>query len=198
MRDVDQNGDFWYEYNDNDRLETENAVHEEQPIETSIVQRQRRNAGKAMEIDDQPQLRNSDLAQWNSDYVQNMIVASRLKNNNKVITIAKKNAAFWVFGIGIASVGMGIGESGVPHPLEVFSGDHLMEALTGKPQSPRRKRGRPRIGADTAEEGRNVRPRLDEPEVARGADDDVDYAGDVFYNVRFKSRDRAVRSREFY
>jgi hypothetical protein len=171
-------------YNDIEREEVVDMDREQTPLQTSTVQmRQRRSINKAMEVDDPPHLRNADLAQWNSGYVHNMAVAAKLKQNNKMITVAKKNAAFWVFGIGIASVGAGIGAYGIPHPLEVFSGDDLLQALTGKPsKSPRRKRGRSQVDAD-AEEGRNVRQKTDE-EVGRGVGGDMDDDPGFFFDVR--------------
>jgi hypothetical protein len=180
-------------YNDVERDEAGNVDREETPIQTSTVQmRHRRSTIKAMEVDDPPHLRNADLAQWNSGYVHNMAVAAKLKQNNKMITVAKKNAAFWVFGIGIASVGAGIGAYGIPHPLEVFSGDDLLEALTGKPsKSPRRKRSRSQVDPDVEEE-RNVRQKTDE-EVGRGAGGDMDDEPGFLYDVRISRSTKVTR-----
>ncbi|KAL4958179.1 hypothetical protein BDW69DRAFT_179958 [Aspergillus filifer] len=98
-----------------------------EPTMATAAQRQR--APKILPTDDQTALRNAELALMNDGYMHNMAVASRQKRNNKVPTLAKKNAAFWVFGLGIGSVGAGVGTSRMVHPLHVFSGDELYEAL---------------------------------------------------------------------
>ncbi|EEP81115.1 predicted protein [Uncinocarpus reesii 1704] len=124
-----------------------------------------------IEADDLPELRNSDLAQWNSDYAHNMACAVKMKKNNKLVTIAKRNAAFCVLGVGIAAVGLGLGASSVPHPLDIFSGTRLLSALTGKKiQGLRRKRDRSSAnGSDTDEFERNVRQKTKDGEVGRWA-----------------------------
>ncbi|KAJ5657518.1 uncharacterized protein N7484_001167 [Penicillium longicatenatum] len=76
-------------------------------------------------------LRNTDLARWNNEYTTNMANASKQKQQNRVQTTAKKNAAFWVFGQGIGSVGMGLGAQREDHPLKCFSGEKLENALYG-------------------------------------------------------------------
>lgn len=76
-------------------------------------------------------LRNTDLARWNNEYTTNMANVSKQKQQNKVQTTAKKNAAFWVFGQGIGSVGMGLGAQREDHPLKCFSGKGLENTLYG-------------------------------------------------------------------
>jgi hypothetical protein len=73
---------------------------------------------------------NADLAQWNNNYLANMAEATKIKQQNKASSLAKKNAAFWVLGQGIAGVGTGSGDDRVPNPLEVFTGQALLTALT--------------------------------------------------------------------
>ena len=85
---------------------------------------------KCLQMDVPQELRNADLAKWDSEYLYNMASAYRSRQSNyKLITRAKKNAAFWVFGHGIGSVGQGLGVSQVTHPLHNFSGEHLLAAL---------------------------------------------------------------------
>ncbi|WEW61439.1 R8 protein [Emydomyces testavorans] len=123
-----------------------------------------------VEVDDHPELRNSDLAQWNSEYMKNMAIATKVKENSKLITVARKNAALYVLGVGIAAVGLGLGASQTPHPLNVFSGSQLLSALTGtKTEGSQRKRNRS-VASDSDSEGfgRNVRQRNGD-EVGRGA-----------------------------
>lgn len=125
--------------------------------------------------DDPAELRNSDLAQWNSEYALNMAVAARFKQANKLATIAKKNAAFWVLGSGIGAVGTGIGASATPHPLAAFSGGRLLEALTGIKTTVPAKRGRRKRshdetsgGDDDADPQRRVRARSGDQEIGDG------------------------------
>lgn len=140
----------------------EEYIASDREIRTNLT---RKNV-KTMAMDLQIGLRNKDLAQWNNEYLQNMAVASKQKQQNKLPTLAKHNAAFWVFGQGIGSVGVGLGTSRSPHPLKQFSGDELYDSLIGGASTRSRKRGRPRDDeSDT--EGRRVRPRLDEEQDRR-------------------------------
>ncbi|EGE07540.1 Rad21/Rec8 N terminal domain-containing protein [Trichophyton equinum CBS 127.97] len=129
-------------------------------------------------IDEPAELRNSDLAQWNSDYAENMAAAAKAKIQNKLITIAKKNAAFWVLGAGIGAVGAGLGAGAVLHPLAAFSGDQLLASLTGAPCKERRRK-RNHDGkdedADAGVVGKKARTREnDEPELGLGEAVEVD------------------------
>lgn len=153
----------------------------------AVQMRQRKRNIKAIDFDNPAELRNSDLAQWNVDYTRNMTIAAKLKQNNRIITVAKKNAAFWVLGAGIASVGVNIGICGIPHPLEAFFGEQLLGALTGNPlKTPRRKRKRDAAdGPDEEEAGRTIRQRVDgEDELGREAGEDLDDAPGFLYDVR--------------
>ncbi|KAI9372286.1 Rec8 like protein-domain-containing protein [Aspergillus egyptiacus] len=94
-----------------------------------VTMRQRRRAPKMLPTDGQTALRNVELAAMNDDYIRNMSLAARNKRQNKIPTQAKKKAAYWVFGLGIGSVGAGVGASRAIHPLHFFSGDELYESL---------------------------------------------------------------------
>ncbi|KAL4865822.1 hypothetical protein BDV12DRAFT_199791 [Aspergillus spectabilis] len=123
---------------------------------------QRQRAPKILNSDEQTALRNVDLAVMNENYMRNMAVAARQKRHNKVPTQAKKNAAYWVFGIGIGCVGTGVGTSRVGHPLHFFSGDELYEALV----PPKAARKRP-FEDDSESEARRVRAREDDDQLGR-------------------------------
>lgn len=138
----------------------------------------RRKLPRMFGIDEPAELRNSDLAQWNSDYAENMAAAAKAKIQNKLITIAKKNAAFWVLGAGIGAVGAGLGAGAVLHPLAAFSGDQLLASLTGAPCKERRRK-RNHDGkdedADAGVVGKKARTRQDgEPELGLGEAVEVD------------------------
>ncbi|EFQ97196.1 Rad21/Rec8 N terminal domain-containing protein [Nannizzia gypsea CBS 118893] len=130
-------------------------------------------------VDEPAELRNSDLAQWNSEYAENMAAAARSKVHNRLVTIAKKNAAFWVLGSGIGAVGVGLGSGAVLHPLAAFSGDQLLASLTGAPcREKRRKRNHDEKEDADASVGKRARIREedkdDEPEIGLGEAVDVE------------------------
>ncbi|KAJ5640737.1 hypothetical protein N7528_000362 [Penicillium herquei] len=109
----------------------EPVPNQEQPAEEEVqpmTQRQRRQRTriiKNIDPDNATTLRNSELAQWNNGYIENMAIASKKKQQNKLQTITKKNAIFCVFGQGIGSVGVGLGLEKEPHPLGRFAGEAL-------------------------------------------------------------------------
>lgn len=82
-------------------------------------------------LDEKTTLRNADLARSNEEYLVNMAQATKQKKYNRLPTITKKNAAFWVYGQGLGSVGMGLGANHEPHPLNMFSGERLYKSLGG-------------------------------------------------------------------
>ena len=128
-----------------------------------------------MQIDQQQTLQNADLKQWNDEYLANMAQALKTKEAHKTAAQAKKNALFWVFGQGIAGVGRGLGQDHFPSPLDIFSGQALLDALTGKePAAAGRKRTRSRSdpsGVEDNDDARRVRARTEEEEqVGRGGE----------------------------
>lgn len=140
--------------------------------EAAVARQQRKPRGlKILPVDQPQELRNTILAQWNTDYLANMEEAKRSKLQRKSTADAKHNAAFWVFGSGIGGVGVGRGVSNTKSPLaDIFSGEALMRALTGAPTSAvARKRNRSEDegdGSDGSEE-RRVKMREAEDEVGR-------------------------------
>ncbi|PWY90446.1 hypothetical protein BO94DRAFT_489855 [Aspergillus sclerotioniger CBS 115572] len=142
-------------------------------VESKAAMQQRQRAPKVIGLDDQIALRNTELAHLNDNYVQNMAVVSKQKQRNKIPTLAKKNAAFWVVGQGIGSVGVGVGSSRVLHPLHSFSGEQLYEALNPELNNEGKKRINPSIEEEDPEfDARRVRPRMgDEDQIGRFNDD---------------------------
>ncbi|CAI7650527.1 unnamed protein product [Penicillium glandicola] len=128
----------------------------EKTIEIQAARTRRVRRPKEIISDDSTALRNMTLAQWNNEYVANMMQALKQKQQNKIPAISKKNAAFWVFGQGIGSVGVGLGMDHELHPLNLYSGENLFEAVGGYPQRNRRKRS---ADDDEVPEGRRVRAR---------------------------------------
>ena len=135
------------------------------------AQARRRRGPKPLPTDAVPELRNSDLAQWNTDYLANMAEASRLKQLHKLPAQARKNAAQWVFGIGLGGAGTDSRPYKLQGPLDMFAGDKLMEALTGIEVSVvGRKRGRGEEDEQSSgSEERRVRLRSEDGEqIGRG------------------------------
>lgn len=133
----------------------------EETTEIQSVRTRRVRRPKEIISDDTTALRNMTLAQWNNEYVENMIQALKQKQQNKIPTISKKNAAFWVFGQGIGSVGVGLGMDRELHPLNFYSGENLVEAVGGHPHRKGRKRS---ADDDEISEGRRVRARDEKAE----------------------------------
>lgn len=134
---------------------------------------------KIIESDEQIELRNADLTKWNNQYIENMRIASTQRHKRYATAQAKTNAKIWVFGNGIGNIGQGIGRSHIPSPLDVFTGDELIAAITGffpVSRVPKRRREED----DAVEDQRQVRPRIDIEEDNLGRDINVE--DDVMFN----------------
>ncbi|KAK2813066.1 hypothetical protein FQN49_008329, partial [Arthroderma sp. PD_2] len=151
-------------------------IHETSSETGEAKARFRQRHPKMFGIDEPAELGNSDLAQWNSGYAENMAAAAKAKLHNKLITIAKKNAAFWVLGSGIGAVGVGLGAGAVLHPLAAFSGDQLLASLTGAPcRQRRRKRSRDETDKDyNSDESAEKRARTRNGDPELGLDEAVE------------------------
>lgn len=135
-------------------------------------------ASRVLQPDHRPELANTDLAQWNNNYLANMAEATRIKQQNRASSLAKKNAAFWVLGQGIAGVGIGSRDDRVPNPLEVFTGQALLAALTPRDgSSAGTKRTRSLSNElNGGREGRRVRGRGEKERQVGRADAGGNYA----------------------
>ena len=110
-------------------------------------------------LDSNMELRNGDLARWNTDYVANMNEIISHRNTAKAAALAKKNAEFWI---------LGQGDRG---PLSMFSGTKLLEALTGVKLTAAGEK-HPRDDQDDADLGRRIRTEPSSDEIGRGFQDD--------------------------
>ncbi|KAI2787234.1 hypothetical protein POX_f07597 [Penicillium oxalicum] len=140
----------------------------ERAAETRARQRIRR--AKVISSDNSTTLRNTDLARWNDEYAANMAQVLKQKNQNKLASLSKKNAEFWVFGLGIGSVGLGLGQHREEGPLNHYSGDALHGLISGettfarlgnrdsteKQESPRSRGQAVRSGSPDVEIARNA------------------------------------------
>ncbi|KAF2708214.1 hypothetical protein K504DRAFT_482667 [Pleomassaria siparia CBS 279.74] len=140
--------------------------------------RRKKRTPPTLRTDSANELRNKDLADWNTNYLDNMIDVCRTKNHHRVLVQAKKNAEFWVWGAGIGDVGRRLLGATGPTPLGRFFGDDLFELSTG--YSRRRTAGTKHdrdsgIDETTQEESRRVRRKLDDGEeqrIRRGDEDE--------------------------
>lgn len=147
------------------------APQEESSESAEAPARRRPRAPKVLGMDQQKSLRNADLASWNNNYIANMAEATRIKQQHKIPTLAKKNAYHWVFGAGIGGIGAISAGSSVPNPLDMFAGDSLMALVTGAaPPTAGRKRSHTEDEEhETDSEGRRVRARdAEDDQVGRG------------------------------
>lgn len=109
-------------------LTESSSISAEAPFKT-----RKRKALKPINTDKYAAVTSADLKNWNEEYLQNMDAAIRLKQIHRAPPLAKKNAYTWVFGNGLGRIGAGVGSSKLLSPLEMFSGDKLMAAITGNP-----------------------------------------------------------------
>lgn len=164
-------------------LSSPHSPEEEEPSTESAGARlrPRRRAPKVLERDETQELRNSDLMEWNTDYLANMASVARSRQHYKINAQAKKNAGFWVMGAGIGSVGSGLGMSKLDNPLNMFSGARLIEALRGveiAPAGRKRSRSAGEDGQNSDSEERRVRAREDDGEqIGRGQNLALDDSG---------------------
>ena len=152
-------------------LRSSSEAHQHSSETAEAPARRRHAERKPLPWDAQRSLRNNDLASWNNNYVANMADATHIKQHHKAPSLAKKNAAHWVYGFGLGGVGLGLGGSQLISPLNMFAGEHLMTALTGiEPTTRGRKRSHTGDEAgDSDTEGRRVRAREDDDnQIARG------------------------------
>ena len=132
---------------------------------------------RALPTDLNMELRNKDLAEWNTNYLQNMKDASRTKNNHRATAQAKKNAEFWVWGVGIGGIGHRLLGATSPMPLGQFYGENLFDLVIGSShkQLAGTKHDRDSgIDETTQGESRRVRHKSDgkeEIQIARGQED---------------------------
>jgi meiotic recombination protein REC8, fungi type len=137
--------------------------------ETAAAPQRRARPIKRTQVDERTELQNKDLGDWSANYLDNMAQMTRAKQA-RATAQGQKNAAFWVLGQGIGGVQANFGDDREPHPLAVFSGQALLDALLGSEghRSPTSSK-RARSSSPSEEEDRRVRARNDDDkDVARG------------------------------
>lgn len=170
------------------------AVTEEETATAPAVRSRKR---KVIGLDQEQELRNQDLSGWSNNYLTQMQQVTNGKAQTRSNALAKKNADFWVFQNGVGGLGSTFGQEAIPEPLRMFTGNALLQALTGLritvsgEKHPREEDGE-EAEADASEDGRRVRSRSGEGEMGRGDDDivmnepgyvdDAGYTGNDFGN----------------
>ncbi|KAL1311252.1 hypothetical protein AAFC00_001441 [Neodothiora populina] len=143
-------------------------------IANAPAQRVRRK--KAIPLDMQQELHNSDLTEWTNNYLLHMRDASRGKVQARSTALAKRNAEYWLFDSGLGGLSDVVGREAIPQPLRMFTGRALLEAFTGMHTGDTGEK-RPRNQEDEEDQagvdvnGRRVRVRSSEGEMARANDD---------------------------
>ena len=133
--------------------------------------RRRPRVPKVLPRDTPTELRNADLARWHDNYVENMTSEARLKLQHKAPRLSKKNARLFVLGSGIGGAGLNFSGIRLSGPLGMFSGDNLLEALTGVKVTTSGKKRLFEEDIDPDIEGRRVRMRESfEDQIGRGND----------------------------
>lgn len=163
--------------------------HESSSSAYAPLQRKKRLRNpKQLPVDARQELRNADLADWKEQYATNMteaVASQALRRNTR---ISKRNAAYWVIGMGIGGIGVGMGAHKKKSPLEIFSGPAFIDTLRGTPANIGRKRTRANDSDDDIDsEGRHVRAKdgdnrlfgLSNDDVFQGDDTAMVLAGDV-------------------
>lgn len=146
------------------------SVHRSKEIsETAEAPQRRTRPVKSIRPDQQTELNNRDLNNWNQNYLANMAAALRGKQCQLSRVEAKRNAEFWILQQGLGNVASTFGDDRMPHPLAVFSGQSLWDMLRGPDIGKKRPHGSSLEGDDHDEDERRVRARIASQEgVARG------------------------------
>ncbi|KFY88214.1 hypothetical protein V500_06496 [Pseudogymnoascus sp. VKM F-4518 (FW-2643)] len=161
-------------HGDNESSLEESSVSAEVPMKKK---RQRKALKVISDLDIRLDIRNSELSEWQTNYVQNMARDKHAKSMRTINKYAIANASIFIWGNGIGGIGKTIRSSGdIPHPLDIFRGDKLKELLTGVATFPDKGKKRARSAFDEIDEevARNVRARPDlEPQLPRAVGDDA-------------------------
>ncbi|KAI4727570.1 hypothetical protein E4T49_04632 [Aureobasidium sp. EXF-10728] len=127
---------------------------------------------KPLPQDQELELHNSDLQSWDREYLDNQLRATQHKLQNKSLVLARKNAEFWVLQNGIGGLGVVYqgAEDHMPEPLRMFSGNALLEALTGIQLTIAGTKHPRDVDSNPEDQERRVRSRSDDDEVGRAVD----------------------------
>lgn len=139
---------------------------------TAVAPAARVRVPKPLPQDQELELHNSDLQDWDREYLDNQAMATLHKLQNKSLALARKNAHFWVLQNGIGGLGTTYqgAEECMPEPLKMFSGNALLEALTGIQLTLAGTKHPRDVDENEDDQERRVRSRSDDNEVGRAPD----------------------------
>jgi meiotic recombination protein REC8 len=147
----------------------------------SAPMRRKPRAPRVLPRDTTIELRNKDLSEWNTNYLENMDTARKHKEQNRVTVQAKKAAEQFLWGGGLGGIAQQFAGLPGPNPFDMFIGDNFFEFITGES----RKKGAGTkhdrdsgIDDATQAESRSVRQKTNEPEgeFGRGLDEEGFFA----------------------
>ncbi|KAH7075757.1 Rec8 like protein-domain-containing protein [Paraphoma chrysanthemicola] len=143
----------------------------------SAPMRKKRRAARVLPTDATLELKNKDLADWNSNYLQNMEAISKSKKQGRIAQQAKKDAEYVLWGSGLGGIAQQFAGLPGPNPFDMFMGDNLFELYTGASRNKVAGAKHDRdsgIDDATQKESRRVRQKTGEPEgeLGRGMDDE--------------------------
>lgn len=164
---------------------------------TAVAPAVRVRVPKPLPQDQELELHNSDLQDWDREYLDNQAMATQHKLQNKSLALARKNANFWVLQNGIGGLGSVYhgAEDCMPEPLRMFSGNALLEALTGIQLALAGTKHPRDVDEDEDGQERRVRSRNDDNEVGRAADSndaavfDTGYVDDTIHDTIEQGRE---------
>ena len=185
--------------------------------ETAVAPALRIRKKKNLAPDVQQELHRTELSEWSANYLDHMQEASRGKVQARSIALAKQNADFWVLRNGVGDLSATFRQETIPEPLRMFSGDALLQALTGIRSSiTGEKRPRDETSREVEDhadaQDRRVHARSNEAEMDQEEEDAVvgdagplsdnliQSGGDIDYNFDVdmdEARDRVSNSRAF-
>jgi hypothetical protein len=133
------------------------AEEEASPAADASLRPRRTRTHKILELDETTELHNQELANWNTDYVENMRLLNREKLAKQAARQAKNNAEFWVFGGRLG----GLTPGPLARPLQDYCNAALYELSSQRANgfSAGEKRKRDGEVEGESEEGRQVRQR---------------------------------------
>ncbi|KAI2468161.1 hypothetical protein F4781DRAFT_422878 [Annulohypoxylon bovei var. microspora] len=144
------------------------AFLSDDPPQDQAPSRRKRKA-RILHADEETQISRNTINKWQDDYLENC-GGKKIRAAGPAKTRA--NAMLLTFGLGLGNIGQNLGVPRMIHPLALdFSGDSLFTAIT-ELEVPEQPRGQRRSASesieDDVEQGRRVKPRLEDDIVQQG------------------------------
>ena len=153
-------------------ISAQDLVTLEQALDVNVPAPRRLRAPRPIEADLRTEIPPGELFGWGSNYINYMENQQTAKQISRLPKLAKENAVSWVYGNGIANVGLGPGAQKLHESLMTFSGQRLIQLLSpviSDGEHPKRKTPTDETQTSGSEE-RRVRPRHQiEEQTGRGS-----------------------------